>query len=342
VKTVVLAAGRSTRTYPLTLTRPKPLLPLLNRQLLDYNLRVLFPVVEGFILVVGYYADMIKTVFGDDYRGTPIEYAYQTEQLGTADAVLVSEGFVNDDFLLLNGDDIYSAADLKAVVAAHGNIVLGAEVTDSSRFGMLVIEGSRLIKITEKPEIPTSGLANAGLYRLTPDIFDYVKEVEPSPRGEFEFVDAITALAGARAVETKKSTEGFLSIGTATDLIEAQKALWSGGLFIEGWNCRVAPSASIGPAVTIGNSCTIGGDVSLSNSIIFDEVNIGGEAKVKDSVLGSNVEVGEGAVLEAATVGDSAIIGPRAYLGPGSGVWPRVAVPTEGEISGEYQGNANN
>jgi NDP-sugar pyrophosphorylase family protein len=340
VKAVILGAGRSTRTYPLTLTRPKPLLPLLNRPLLDYNLRVLSSIVEGLVLVVGYYADMIKAVFGKQYRGVSIEYAYQKEQLGTADAVLASKEFVEDGFLLLNGDDVYGADDLKTVVEARGNVVLGVEVADSSRFGMLVAEGKRLTNIAEKPDTPVTGLANAGLYRLTPDIFDYLSGIETSPRGEFEFVDAVTALAGDMVVKTIKSTGGFLSIGTAADLLEAQKALWPGGFYLEGRYSRVSRSASIGPTVTIGNSCTVGRDASLSNSIIFDEVNIGGRVKIIDSVLASNVKVGKGAVLEAATVGDKVTIGPEAYIGSGSRVWPGVTVPGGAEVSGEYRGGA--
>lgn len=340
MKAVILAAGRSTRTYPLTIARPKPLLPLLNSPLLGYNLKILSPIVEGFVLVVGYYADMIKAVFGKRYRGVSIEYAYQKDQLGTADAVLAAKEFVEDDFLLLNGDDIYGANDLKAVAEARGNVVLGVEVADVSRFGILVTEGARLTDIAEKPDTPVTGLVNAGLFRLTPGVFDYLSRVEASPRGEFEFVDAVTALASDLVVEIIKSTGGFLSIGSPADLLKAQKALWPGGFYLEGRDCLISSSASIGPTVTIGDSCIISGNASLSNSIIFDGVNIGGGVKIKDSVLGSTVEIGESAVLEAAVVGDNAIIGPEAYIGPGSKVWPGVTVPGGTGVSGEYRGGA--
>jgi bifunctional UDP-N-acetylglucosamine pyrophosphorylase/glucosamine-1-phosphate N-acetyltransferase len=340
VKAVILAAGRSTRTYPLTITRPKPLLPVLNRPLLGYNLQILSTIVEGFVLVVGYYASMIETVFGKHYRGIPIEYAYQKDQLGTADAVLAAKEFVEEGFLLLNGDDIYGADDLKATAESQGNAVLGVKIADSSRFGMLVAEGTRLVNIAEKPETPFTGLANAGLYRLTLGIFGYLSGVEASPRGEFEFVDAVTALAGDVPVKIVKSAGGFLSIGSPADLLEAQKALWPGGSYLEGRYCRVSPSASIGPTVTIGDSCAVGRGASLSNSIIFDGVNIGGDVKIKDSVLGSTVAVGEGALLEAAVVGDNAMIGPEAHIGPGSRVWPGVTVPGGAEVSGECKGSA--
>ncbi|UCE27807.1 MAG: NTP transferase domain-containing protein, partial [Candidatus Coatesbacteria bacterium] len=152
MKAVILAAGKSTRTYPLTLTRPKPLLPLFNKPLLERNLDVLRPYVDGFVLVVGYFAEMVRDVFGDDYRGTSVEYVIQAEQRGTADAVLTAERVVDADFLVLNADDIYAAEDVSAVAESSGNALLGVEVDDPGRFGVLVNDDGYLREIVEKPE----------------------------------------------------------------------------------------------------------------------------------------------------------------------------------------------
>lgn len=339
MKAVILAAGKSTRTYPLTLTGPKPLLPLLNRPLLEYNLDVLRPHVDGFVLVVGYFAEMIRGLFGDVYKGTPVEYVYQTEQRGTADAVLTAEGLIERDFLVLNADDIYFRDDVAAVAKSPGNAVLGVEADDPSRFGVLVAEGKNLREIVEKPEGSVSGLANAGLYRFTRYVFEHLKTVEPSPRGEYELVDAITALAAVSAVGVVESVNGFLSVGTAADLLEAQKALWPGGRFIEGRDCRVASGATIGPCVTIGAGCAVGADASISNSILFDRVSINVGAKIEDSVIGFNVNVGERAVLESAVVGDGVVVDSEARLEPGSRIWPDTVVPSGVVVSGDYPFN---
>jgi NDP-sugar pyrophosphorylase family protein len=339
VKAVILAAGKSTRTYPLTLTGPKPLLPLLNRPLLEYNLDVLRPQVDGFVLVVGYFAEMIRDRFGEVYEGTPIEYVYQAEQRGTADAVLTAEGSIEGDFLVLNADDIYFKGDVAAVAESPGNAVLGAGVGDPGRFGILVAEGQNLREIVEKPEGSVSGLANAGLYRFSRRIFEHLKKVEPSPRGEYELVDAITALAANSAVRVMESAKGFLSVGTAADLLEAQKALWPGGQLVQGRDCRVAPGAAVGHYVTIGDGCAVGADASISNSILFDGVKIGAEAEVKNSVIGFNVNVGERTVVGNAVIGDGVVINSEAYLEPGSRIWPDTVVPSGAVVSGDYSLN---
>ena len=119
MKAVILAAGKSTRCYPLTLTRPKPLLPLFLHPLVTYNMREMREIVDGFVLVVGYKAEMVRAELGDEYLGIPIEYALQAEQRGTADALNAARDHVNEGFLLLNGDDIYYEEDLYAVASAE-------------------------------------------------------------------------------------------------------------------------------------------------------------------------------------------------------------------------------
>jgi NDP-sugar pyrophosphorylase family protein len=339
VKAVILAAGRSTRSYPLTLTRPKPVVPVLNRPLLDYNLNRLVPFVDGFVLVVGYFADMVKATFGKRYGGITVEYAYQTEQKGTADAVLAARGYIKDDFLLLNADDIYSVDDFEAVARYLDNAVLGVEVDEPTRFGILITEGPNLRAILEKPEFTTPSLVNAGLYRFTPEIFEYLENVEPSRRGEYELVDAVTDLAGAAAVRVVKSAKGFLSVATAADLIEAQKALWFGDEYCRGRDCRVASSASVGSSVTVGDNCIVGENVVISDSILFDGVKIDDDVEIVNSVLGYGVEVAERTILDGAIIGDGVVVGRGARLRPGSRVWPRAVVPASAEISAEYLGD---
>ena len=337
MKAVILAAGRSTRTYPLTLTRPKPLLPLLNRPLLDYNLDALSSIVDGYVLVVGYFAKMLRAVFGDRYRDLPIEYAYQAEQLGTADAVRAARVYVPGDFLVLNADDIYSPGDIAAVSNDKGNAILAVPVTDAGRFGMLITEGRRLLMIIEKPEHTTGPLANAGLYRFTREIFNHLDKVESSRRGELELVDAVTSLAATVPVTVVKSAGGFVSVADPSGLIDAQAALWPGGDYIGGPHCRKARDATVGPFVTLGEDCVIGTGASVSNSVLFESVSVGDAAVVTDSVLGSGVIILEGAKLDGTAVGDGAVIGRKARLAPGSRVWPDAEVPSGLMITGDFR-----
>ena len=103
MKAVIMAAGKSTRTYPLTLTRPKPLLPVLGKSILAWQIEALAPLVDGVVIVVGYRQEMIREQFGKEYRGVPISYVEQLEQRGTGHAVLQCAAHVDGPFLVQNG-----------------------------------------------------------------------------------------------------------------------------------------------------------------------------------------------------------------------------------------------
>ncbi len=312
MKAVILAAGKSTRCYPLTLTRPKPLLPLFLHPLVTYNMQEMRELVDGFVLVVGYKAEMIREELGDNYRDIPIEYAYQTEQRGTADALLAARDFLSDDFLLLNGDDIYDPEDLQAVASASQSAVLGVEVDDPRRFGMLVAADERLVRIDEKPESTTAELANAGLFRFDMSIFEFIDRLSESERGELELTDAVSSLAQRERVDIFRSGSGFISVATGMDLLKAHLDLWdirfpypgSGGLLVhdDAWydqRARLQMDYSI-----LGCGSKIGKVEQLECAILFDDVTIGDGATVVESVLGEGVTVKPGASVTGAVIGD--------------------------------------
>ena len=118
MKAVIFAAGKSTRTYPLTLTRPKPLLPIANRPILAHQLEALSGLVDGVVVVVGYKGEMIRDWFGETYGGIEIEYVEQQEQRGTGHALLQCAGMLDEPFIALNGDDLFDPADLAALSKA--------------------------------------------------------------------------------------------------------------------------------------------------------------------------------------------------------------------------------
>src|SRR5689334_13827910 len=107
MKAVIFAAGKSTRTYPLTVTRPKPLLPVANRPILAHQLDALAGLVDTAVVVVGYRAAMIRERFGAAYHGMKIKYIEQTEQLGTGHALQQCGSALTQPFIALNGDDLY-------------------------------------------------------------------------------------------------------------------------------------------------------------------------------------------------------------------------------------------
>ena len=340
MKAVVLAAGKSTRTYPLTLTRPKPVLPLLGRPLLAHTLEALAAVADEAILVVGYRAEMVRATFGERCAGLKLEYRVQTEQRGTADAVASARDAVAAEFLVINGDDYYGAENVRALASAPGAAVLGAPVASSGRFGALEVDGGLLRRIKEKPDGGGEALVNAGLYKVDEEIFAHVDALEPSPRGELEFTAALENYAAARAVAVVEAAAPWLPIATARDLLAAQLELWpcEEATFLGGGDCRLNAEAAVGGRSALGARCEVGANAVVEASLLLDGVQVGEGAAVAGSVLGEGVVVGAEAVVDGAALGDGARVGAAARLTPGSRVWPNVEITPGSVVTGDFKG----
>src|SRR3989338_3187814 len=206
MQAVILAAGKSTRTYPLTLTRPKPLLKVGGKTLLEYNLDNLNGLVSEVILVVGYKKNMIKKYFGEKYKGIRIKYIEQKQQLGTGHALLMAENHIKNRFLLMMGDDIYARSDLKNC-SKHRYSILASRVKDPGNFGVISEKNSFMVDFIEKPKKPKSNLANNALYSLDKKIFIYLRKTKKSKRREIELPDALKMLSEknrVKVIKTKK------------------------------------------------------------------------------------------------------------------------------------------
>ncbi|SFK70464.1 glucose-1-phosphate thymidylyltransferase [Halogranum rubrum] len=202
MQAVVLAAGKGTRLRPLTDTKPKALVTVDGEPLLTHcfeELRTLGA--EEFIVVVGYRAEQIIEYYGDEFRGIPITYTHQREQLGLAHALLTVEEHIDDDFMLMLGDNIFRS-NLDAVVQSQKEenvdaafLVEEVPYEDASRFGVCVTnDADEIVEVVEKPEDPPSNLVMTGFYTFSPAIFHACHLVQPSDRGEYELPDAIDLL----------------------------------------------------------------------------------------------------------------------------------------------------
>ncbi|MCU0490209.1 MAG: sugar phosphate nucleotidyltransferase, partial [Chloroflexaceae bacterium] len=195
---VILAAGESKRTRPLTNDRPKPLIPLLGKPLLAHILDELVGLVETVTLVVGYRAADISAHFGSAYRGMALRYAHQHQTNGTASALLAVEtafGPLDEAFFLLYGDNLISREDLEPLCQQPYSLA-GLRVDDARSFGVLELADDHVVRILEKPaNPPPHALANPGIYHFGPAAFPALHEIRPSPRGEYEFTDLIELLA---------------------------------------------------------------------------------------------------------------------------------------------------
>lgn len=198
MKAILMCAGRSTRTLPITERTPKPLLKILNKSIIMHTLDQLVGSIDTAIVVVGYLKESLIRHLGTTYNGIEIRYEMQETLSGTGDAVYSCREhfFYDEKFLVLNGDDLYSKSDIDRLIVQESLGILAMKVVDPSHYGVLQMDESfNLIKIVEKPKIYIGDFVNAGCYYLDYKIFDYLKETQRSERGEVELTSAVHALA---------------------------------------------------------------------------------------------------------------------------------------------------
>ncbi|MGQ0536146.1 MAG: bifunctional sugar-1-phosphate nucleotidylyltransferase/acetyltransferase [Methanobacteriota archaeon] len=334
MRAIVLAAGEGKRMRPLTANRPKVMLPVGGRPLLENLLReVKAAGIRDVTLVVHYQRDVVREHFGDGKSlGLKISYLVQDAPGGTGDASRTAVPF-GGPVLLLNGDVIASAADLRKIARARGFALGAARVPDISSYGALVLEKGRLVSIAEKDDaakLHGLELANAGIYRLDESFERPLRDLKPSPRGELEITDAVTAAVRAGARFDVVELSSWADVGRPWDLLGANERALSGltrkvagkvepgarllgpvvvgkgtrirsGAYVEGpvvigKDCDIGPNCYIRPSSAIGDRCRVGNAVEIKNSIVMDGAHVGHLSYVGDSVIGAGANLGAGTV----------------------------------------------
>lgn len=330
MQAVLMVAGKSTRTYPLTLTRPKPLLPILNRSLLYHGLDQLYGLFDEVILIVGYRQEMIQAALGDSYRGMRLIYQEQKEQKGTGHAVLQARPHIKGRFVAMNGDDLFAHEDLLRLLQ-HPYAALAKDVPDPSLYGVCLVDADHnLLNMVEKPKEFLGTLANIGCYIFEPDIFDELERAPLSIRGEIEIIDGLLPIARRRPFKILPITGFWLPTGFAWDLLAHQEffmqtmsetviagtvepgATLHGPVQVGQGTVIKAGSYIEGPAI-IGKDCTIGPNCYIrSCTSIGDHVHIGQGVEIKNSIIMAHAWL-----CHLSYVGDS-VVGERSNLGAGT------------------------
>ena len=319
MQALILAAGKSTRTYPLTLTRPKPLLKAANKTFLEWNLDALQGIVSEAVIVVGYKQEMVRKDFGKKYKKIKIKYAVQKQQLGTGHAVMVAESLIKDKFILMMGDDIYSRGDIKNCIK-HRYSILVTKVKNPQNFGVILHKNNILVDFVEKPKKFVSDLASTAFYCLDRKIFYYLKQIKKSERNELEFPDAVKMLAKNEKVYCVKS-KGWKPIAYPWDLLDADISLRKNKNSI-GKNSKI-----FGKVInsSIGNNCIING--TIKNSIIMDNTIISENSMVENSIIGENVHFdGKIKAKEHGAIISDGVDAHNATIAPGCRIWPNKKI----------------
>lgn len=195
MKGIILAGGTGSRLYPLTKVTNKHLLPIGNKPMIYYPIEKLTEVgIEEILIVTGteHMGDVVNLLGSGRDFGCRFTYKVQDEAGGIAEALGLAENFVGGESMtVILGDNIFSTSLGKAIASypGEGAQILLKEVDDPERFGVAEVEGKKIIGIEEKPEHPKSNLAVTGVYMYDAKVFDYIRELEPSDRGELEITD---------------------------------------------------------------------------------------------------------------------------------------------------------
>ena len=330
MQAIVLAAGEGSRMRPLTTSRPKVMLPIAGKPLLEHIIRRAHGAgADRFVLVVGYGAESVRSYFGDGSRlNLHIDYAQQAKQLGTGHALMAAESLAEDRFLVINGDVLPDAASLREM--ARGGVAVSAiKVDDPKRYGVFTEKNGYFESVVEKSANPPSNLANAGIYLLQRGIFDILRAAPLSVRGEYELTDGLNLLATQEKIRIVEN-ESWLEIGRPWDILAANEVLLqdiepcilgevepgarllgkvsigrgtvvrSGayivGPIIIGEDCDIGPNCYIRPSTCIGNDVRVGNAVEIKNCAIMNGTKIGHLSYVGDSVIGEICNFGAGTI----------------------------------------------
>ena len=326
---VVLAAGEGKRMRPLTAKRPKVMLPLANRPMIEHLVLAARDAgITKFVLVVGYGEREIRGHFGDGSAlGIQITYASQRQQRGTADALRSAHHLVTGPFILLNGDMILKSTEIADLCKRHAPCMSISTTDHPGDYGVVMVENNIVTGLEEKSKHPQSSMINAGAYLFSLDIFDAVDRVQTSSRGELELTDALFEYISEKKL-TAHRLSYWMDVGNPWDMLDANLTLLSAlasdirgtveegvfmkgtvivgegsvvksGTYIEGpciigKNCRIGPNAFIRGATSIDDDCHIGHCSELKNSIIMKGTKIPHFNYIGDSIIGSECNFGAG------------------------------------------------
>ena len=354
---VIMAGGEGSRLRPLTNNTPKPMLPVVNRPLMEHIIGLLrkhrFTDVTA---TVQFLSSVVRNYFGDGSDlGVSLSYSAEDVPLGTAGSVLNARDLISGTVLVISGDAL-TDLDLEAVVEFHRSREASAtlvlkRMTDPLEFGIVMTdENGRIERFLEKPTWGQvfSDTINTGIYVLEEDVLDLIPPDQP-----FDFSAELFPMMLDKGLPLYGyvTDEYWTDVGNTDAYLQAQIDVLSGlvkvdipgfefhsdvwvgegaelhpGVLIEGPgvigdNTRIGGGARIGPNAVIGSNALIGDDALVANGVVMDGAHVGPLAQVRGGILGRGGSLARGAALE-----EGAVLGDEVVAGAGSLIKPRVKV----------------
>src|SRR3954462_1413198 len=360
VQAVILVGGEGTRLRPLTVTVPKPVLPLVDRPFLVYMLEWLRRHgVDDVIMSCGFLATSVRNVLGDGSQlGLRLRFVEEPEPRGTAGALKYAEELLDDRFLMLNGD-VLTDIDLTAQIARHeetGAVATLAlvPVEDPSPYGLVrTNEDGSVREFVEKPTADSidTNLISAGGYVLERTVLDHIpagrnvsieREIWPRLVGAGLFAVAGDAYwmdigtperylqgtfdileGNVKTAVTERLGSDFVDVA---DHVEARGRIVPPAIVERG--CRIDDGAHVGSLVVLGEGVSVGEGSKIERSVVLNGTEIGPGCTLQDCIVAAGVRIGEGTVVSGgAVVGEGATIGARNVLTRGVRVFPQTELP---------------
>ncbi|VVB74755.1 Bifunctional protein GlmU [Candidatus Tiddalikarchaeum anstoanum] len=304
MKAVILAAGEGTRFWPLSENTPKPLVRIINKYFLEYQIiELVYSGIKDIIIVKGKSFDDLFEKFKKEMQekyDVNLNYTIQPDTLGTGDAFNRVSNLINEPFLGLMGDNHYDREDIKKILEIFNEckkcVIGGFEVTNPEAYGVIEHKGSKVQSLVEKPKKASSNIINAGIYLLKPGIFKMLNNLKPHENGEFYVTDSISQLADDDDLVLHKLKTWF-DMGKPYQILDLTKYFFDNfrkfndmkkykeyaeGIYVDK-NVTISKNVECYP----GNGLIIveEGSVILGATLIFGNVYIGPNCKVKNSVL---------------------------------------------------------
>ena len=312
MKGLILSGGKGTRLRPLTYTSAKQLVPVANKPVLYFAIEsIVASGITDIGIVVGDTRDEIRAAVGDGSRfGARVTYIEQDAPRGLAHAVMIAEEFLGDDsFVMYLGDNLIAGGITSLVeefqaLGCNAEILL-AEVPNPQQFGVaeLTPEG-KVFRLAEKPKEPKSNLALVGVYMFDANIFESVRRIQPSARGELEITDAIQDLIDRGLDVHPHTVRGWWKdTGKLDDMLEANR------IVLESMDGRRGVNlGKIGKGSRLEGRVHLGEGVELIDSLVRGPVVIGDGVRIENAFVGPYTSIGDRCTLVCCEVENSIIL----------------------------------
>jgi len=327
MKAVILAAGEGTRLRPITSSKPKPMIKICGKPILEHIINSLsYSEIKEVIIVTNYKGEAIQQYFKNRKNDNlKIRFKKQEKMIGTGNALGITESMINEDFILVYGDLLFSPNALKKIIHIFktkkpDGVIAVIPVKNPEKYGIIEIEKNQKIKrIIEKPDSNSapSNLANAGLYIFSKEIFKKIKQLKPSIRGEYELTDAISlSIKDGKQIEAVKiSDEDWIDISRPWDLLEANK--WILKRLTHKILGTVEEGAQLIGPVTVAANAKIRSGVYIQGPAFIDEgSDIGPNCYIRPyTSIGKNVRIGNACEIKNTIIMDKTHVGHLSYVG---------------------------